>query len=181
MGSRKATSSCSWKCSFIFHEVRGPLNNLRMSLTLLMASPAVQENEETLAMVCRHHAQSTSARVHTLAWVTLSILLWTQVAIMDESTSIVQRITNDVLVVAKLESSSFQIIYAPFSLRQLLTSIVQQESNSALSKEVSIDIQLPADFHAVLLGDSNRLQQARRACDYFDTRTAAIAHFCGCL
>jgi signal transduction histidine kinase len=82
-----------------------------------------------------------------------------QVSVMDESVAIVERITNDVLVIAKLESSSFQIVYAPFNVHRLFFSAVHQELNAAQSKGASVNVEIPPGVPHTLLGDANRLQQ----------------------
>jgi hypothetical protein len=48
-------------CSYVFHEVRGPLNNMRLGMDLLVANPAVAHNAEVLEMVSSKSGCGASA------------------------------------------------------------------------------------------------------------------------
>ena len=78
---------------------------------------------------------------------------------MGESTSIVRRITDDVLFIAKVESDQFNLIFSPFSVSAVLMSTVQQHQPPAAVKGVDFSMAIEPGIPPLVLGDSSRIRQ----------------------
>ena len=78
---------------------------------------------------------------------------------MGESTSIVRRITDDVLFIAKVESDQFNLIFSPFSVSAVLMSTVQQHQPPATAKGVDFSMSIEPGIPPLVLGDSSRIRQ----------------------
>lgn len=78
---------------------------------------------------------------------------------MGDSANIVRRITDDVLFIAKVESNQFNLIFSPFSVSDMLYSVVQQQSAPAAVKGVRLSTTVAPGIPPLLLGDGNRIRQ----------------------
>lgn len=83
----------------------------------------------------------------------------TQVSLLGESTRIVRKITDDVLFIAKVDSDQFKLLFAPFSVAELLKSTVNQHRRSAEVQGVQITVETPCEIPSILLGDASRIGQ----------------------
>jgi signal transduction histidine kinase len=66
---------------------------------------------------------------------------------------------NDLLDLTKIEAGRIEIIRSPYSPRVLCNRIAQQMVSLAQQSNLYFDINIPADFPEMLLGDEKRIEQ----------------------
>ncbi|AUH34814.1 hybrid sensor histidine kinase/response regulator [Paracoccus tegillarcae] len=69
------------------------------------------------------------------------------------------RLINDVLDVSKIEAGKFELDECEFDLRTAIESQLQMVSESALSKGLSVDVQVAKNIPTLLIGDDMRFNQ----------------------
>jgi signal transduction histidine kinase len=79
---------------------------------------------------------------------------------MGQSTDHVRCITDDVLLLARVESSEFNLVFSPLSVSEdIVLMSFQQLNRLAASRGISIGVDVSEDIPRLLLGVSNRLRQ----------------------
>lgn len=82
-----------------------------------------------------------------------------QVTLLGESTRIVNRITDDVLFIAKVDSDQFNLLFAPCSVSDIVSSTVKQYQRAADMQHVRLAVEIDGDIPQILLGDASRIGQ----------------------
>lgn len=82
-----------------------------------------------------------------------------QVSLLGESTRIVRRITDDVLMISKVDSDQFNLLFAPLSVPDVLHSTVKQYKRAAEVGCVQVTVTTDCDLPSTLLGDADRIGQ----------------------
>lgn len=119
-------------CRYIFHEVRGPLNSLNLSLELLASSPIVQAHPELKELV----------------------------DVMSQSTSTVRVITDDVLFIGKVESGTFVLDFSPLCLNDVAGTVLQQLQPVTSARGINMAVEITSDLPLeLLLGVPSRIRQ----------------------
>ncbi len=81
------------------------------------------------------------------------------VAIIESSASILERVLNDVIHVARLESGRVEFVEATFDLHAAVQVLAAQTQAAATSKGLAFELEIEGDVAACVLGDRVRLQQ----------------------
>ena len=81
------------------------------------------------------------------------------VAIIESSASILERVLNDVIDVARLESGLVEFIEQPIDLAATVNVLAAQVGPAASAKGLTFDVDVAADVGVTVLGDRVRLQQ----------------------
>ena len=81
------------------------------------------------------------------------------VAIIESSASILERVLNDVIDLARLESGRVEFIEEAFDLAATVHVLAAQVETAASAKGLAFDVDVAADVGAAVLGDRVRLQQ----------------------
>lgn len=136
--------------------MRGPLNNLSLSIELLAGSPVVQAHPDIRELV---RACGSGGQGRPSGRLTPSLLPPLQVTLMGQSTGTVRVITDDVLFIAKVESGEFNLVFSPLEVGQVVGSAVQQLGNVASARGVLVTSEIDAGVPPLLLGVANRLRQ----------------------
>jgi signal transduction histidine kinase/CheY-like chemotaxis protein len=79
--------------------------------------------------------------------------------IINEASSNLLNIVNDILDISKIEASKLRIENKEFDLKKLMTTIEEMFSNSALEKGLWYNQQLAIDLPPFIKGDPDRLSQ----------------------
>jgi signal transduction histidine kinase len=86
-------------------------------------------------------------------------LLVPQVALMGQSTGHVRCITDDVLFLAKVESSEFNLVFTPLTIGDVVQRSIQQLNHIAAARGATIAVDIDPSIPPLLLGVGNRLRQ----------------------
>ncbi len=81
------------------------------------------------------------------------------VAIIESSASILERVLNDVIDLARLESGRVEFIEEAFDLAAAVHVLAAQVETAATAKGLAFDVEVAADVGVSVLGDRVRLQQ----------------------
>ena len=81
------------------------------------------------------------------------------VAIIESSASILERVLNDVIHVARLETGRVEFVEAPFDLAATVQVLAAQTQAAATAKGLAFDLDIEGDVADWVIGDRVRLQQ----------------------
>lgn len=78
---------------------------------------------------------------------------------MQRSGSMLLKLLNDALDLARIEAGKLELELAPFDPRQLVREVAQLERGLAQSRHVRFDLEIADDLPALVVGDSIRIKQ----------------------
>ena len=84
-------------------------------------------------------------------------------SIIDDSTTTLLQIINDVLDYSKLSSGSFSLNSDVLDIKNVINAVMRN-CRSLLRPEVELTLSIPADFPQVVRGDPLRYRQSSRIC-----------------
>jgi CheY-like chemotaxis protein len=97
--------------------------------------------------------------LHLLTNSPLDLEQRTKLDTLERSAQSLMTLLNDILDIAKIEAGRIDLHIAPFSIRDLLGTLVTLWQPSMQSKGLSLDCTVALEMPAYLMGDANRLNQ----------------------
>jgi CheY-like chemotaxis protein/nitrogen-specific signal transduction histidine kinase len=117
---------------YVFHEIRVPLNSLVLGIEVLKKEAEAVEADKSCAEVLE---------------------------VMEESTTSMSTILNDVLSFQKIEEGRFDLELAPFSLESVLFKAVASFKTSVTSKKLKTLVHYDSTIPVKVIGDKTRIKQ----------------------